>query len=338
MYDTSPHYPLKGEIRQLWPEDISTKELESLFDLDPALEESLDFSEFDTNTELPPPPSRVGTAPGVPDSAVVTTPVVTRGGGDSVNLLTLTAAATTEHLAKLEGQAPSFTATVPASSGAVSLPNLQPSSPSQVAMPADGEVGSTFGQDVLMPEFHSQVAVSAPATSTSQEGGGNWGQPFYTTVKVEDLTSLTACSLEASLPGFNSSVCKSELDDSCSEFSNLSPRSTRSLSESSTATSTVPDSPRRPSKGRSRRRQVPKDSDEYKEKRARNNIAVRKSRAKAKEKQRMTEERVKELMDLNESLHKRLEMLTKEVTVLKGLFINVGASLPEDFSKLMEVS
>lgn len=331
MYDTSPHSQLKGEIRQLWPEDIRIKDLESLFDLDPALEESLDFSDLDTANATNPvgAPTSV-----VPDSAVVTTSVAT--GAGSVNLLTLTAAATTEHLARLEGQGPAIFSA--GNDHAVSAA-------AAVTRPTVSEV---FDQGILMPEFN-HGATSAPATTsaaTSQEG--DWaGQasPFYSTVKTEDLTlsTLTACSLEASLPGFTSaSACKSEpevQDDSSSQFTVLSPRSTRSLSESSTAT-TMPDSPRRPSGkgGRSRRRQVPKDSEEYKEKRARNNIAVRKSRAKAKEKQRMTEDRVKELLDMNESLHKRLEMLTKEVTVLKGLFINVGASLPDDFSKLMEVS
>ena len=115
-------------------------------------------------------------------------------------------------------------------------------------------------------------------------------------------------------------------------------RSSRTLSESSIATtSSVPDSPRRIKPG-SKRRQVPKGSEEYKEKRARNNVAVRKSRAKAKEKQKMTESRVKELSDANEQLTKKVEMLTKELTVLRGLFVNVGAQLPDDFSKLLEQS
>eukprot|EP00745_Piridium_sociabile_P027182 TRINITY_DN4378_c0_g1_i2.p2 TRINITY_DN4378_c0_g1~~TRINITY_DN4378_c0_g1_i2.p2 ORF type:complete len:348 (-),score=68.81 TRINITY_DN4378_c0_g1_i2:650-1693(-) len=347
MYDTSPHSPLKGDVHQLWPEDIRIKELESLFDLDPALEESLDFGEFDTAN-----PNLVGAPPPVvPDSAVVTTSVAT--GGGSVNLLTLTAAATTEHLLRLEGQGPAIFTAAGGSS------NNNHHAVAAAAAPVVTTVEpSVFDQDLLMPEFnHGSVPVSTSiaATSLSQEGtwgGGQASSPFFTTVKTEDVTlsTLTACSLEASLPGFtstSSAVCKSEplgghQDDSCSQFSVASPRSTRSLSESSTATSsTMPDSPRRSSLGkggRSRRRQAPKDSCEYKEKRARNNVAVRKSRAKAKEKQKMTEGRVKELMDMNESLHKRLEMLTKEVNVLKGLFLNVGASLPDDFSKLMEVS
>ncbi|KAL8589913.1 hypothetical protein ACOMHN_024000 [Nucella lapillus] len=325
MYDTSPHSPLKGDPRQLWPEDI-TKDLESLFDLDPALEETLDFSELCINLG--------GAAlPAIPDSSGIPTTVTSA----PVDLLTLT----TEPLASL----PVFTAAhVLAATSPVSFqaPAASPGVVPEVAVPAD----------VLMPEYHSLVAMATtpstttnPNPTTSQE---EWGASTFSfsTVKTEDLSlsSLTACSLEASLPGFTASatLCKSEpmtmmQEDSCSQFS-YSPRSTRSLSESSTATSCVPDSPRRSSKGGTKRRQVPKGSEEYKEKRARNNVAVRKSRAKAKQKQKVTEGRVKELLDMNESLHKRLEMLTKEVTVLKGLFMNVGASLPEEYSKLMETS
>lgn len=329
MYDTSPHSPLKGDTRQLWPGDISTKDLESLFDLDPALEETLDFSEFNTNPG--------GVAPAVPDSAGVPTTVTA-----PVDLLTLT----TEHLASLESQAPIFTT----EASPVSLqPSTSPGVVPEVVLPAD-QLNSTFPQDILMPEYHSLVAMattpsSSTTTTTATTAQDGWGATqAFSTVKTEDLSlsSLPACSLEASLPGFTASttLCKSEpftQDDSSSQYS-LSPRSTRTLSESSTTTSFAPDSPRRTSKGGSKRRQVPKGSEEYKEKRARNNIAVRKSRAKAKEKQRMTEDRVKELLDMNESLHKRLEMLTKEVTVLKGLFINVGANLPEEYNKLMESS
>lgn len=86
---------------------------------------------------------------------------------------------------------------------------------------------------------------------------------------------------------------------------------------------------------KSRRRHVEKGTMEYVEKRARNNVAVRKSRAKAKEKQRETEGRVKGLMDQNHQLQKKVDMLTKELTVLKGLFLNVGASIPDDFLKLL---
>ena len=82
-----------------------------------------------------------------------------------------------------------------------------------------------------------------------------------------------------------------------------------------------------------RKNSVEKNSDEYYERRARNNIAVRKSRDKAKKKQEETESRVHELTTENERLNKKCDLLTKELNVLKGLFINIGAALPSEIHK-----
>lgn len=84
-----------------------------------------------------------------------------------------------------------------------------------------------------------------------------------------------------------------------------------------------------------RKKQPPKGTEEYLDKRVRNNIAVRKSRDKAKKKQQETEQRVQELSTENENLQKKLDLLTKELNVLKSLFINVGASLPTKFDEIM---
>lgn len=86
---------------------------------------------------------------------------------------------------------------------------------------------------------------------------------------------------------------------------------------------------------RPRKRQPPKDTPEYFEKRERNNIAVRKSRDKAKLKQVETEQRVQQLSDENEQLNKKLDLLTKELNVLKSLFINVGSTLPKELEKML---
>lgn len=86
----------------------------------------------------------------------------------------------------------------------------------------------------------------------------------------------------------------------------------------------------------SRKRQLDKESDEYRDKRVRNNVAVRKSRDKAKIKQAETEGRVDDLVSENEALQKKVELLSKELNVLKSLFVNVGAALPENFLKLLE--
>ncbi|XP_064467830.1 CCAAT/enhancer-binding protein alpha-like [Ornithodoros turicata] len=72
------------------------------------------------------------------------------------------------------------------------------------------------------------------------------------------------------------------------------------------------------------KKMMDKASDEYRRRRERNNIAVRKSREKAKQRSRDTERKVSELNRENDSLRKKVELLTKELTVLKSLLTNVG--------------
>lgn len=74
---------------------------------------------------------------------------------------------------------------------------------------------------------------------------------------------------------------------------------------------------------------VDKESEEYRLKRERNNIAVRKSRMKSKEKHVGLQKRVDELTTENSRLNKKVELLTKELTVLKSLFTNVGKQPPK---------
>ncbi|XP_013787194.1 CCAAT/enhancer-binding protein-like [Limulus polyphemus] len=69
---------------------------------------------------------------------------------------------------------------------------------------------------------------------------------------------------------------------------------------------------------------VDKNSEEYRRRRERNNIAVRKSREKAKQRSRETERKVSELVRENDSLRSRVELLTKELSVLRSLLTNVG--------------
>ena len=69
---------------------------------------------------------------------------------------------------------------------------------------------------------------------------------------------------------------------------------------------------------------VDKASDEYRRRRERNNIAVRKSREKAKQRCKDTERRVCDLVSENDKLRKRVELLSKELSVLKNLLSTVG--------------
>ncbi|XP_037085588.1 CCAAT/enhancer-binding protein delta-like [Pollicipes pollicipes] len=79
-------------------------------------------------------------------------------------------------------------------------------------------------------------------------------------------------------------------------------------------------------------KRVDRTSEEYRRRRERNNVAVRRSREKAKVRSRETEERVKLLARENDGLHKRIEILSKELNVLKNLFANVGV-LPDQLHR-----
>ena len=70
-----------------------------------------------------------------------------------------------------------------------------------------------------------------------------------------------------------------------------------------------------------------KGTDEYKKRRERNNIAVRKSREKAKVRSRETEKKVSDLLKDNDGLRKRVETLDNQLMVLKSLLTNVGVPI-----------
>ncbi|KAM4687212.1 CCAAT/enhancer-binding protein beta [Rhinophrynus dorsalis] len=68
------------------------------------------------------------------------------------------------------------------------------------------------------------------------------------------------------------------------------------------------------------KKSLDKQSDEYKIRRERNNIAVRKSRDKAKIRNMETQHKVLELTAENERLQKKVEQLSRELTTLRNLF------------------
>ncbi|GCB63202.1 CCAAT/enhancer-binding protein beta-like [Scyliorhinus torazame] len=101
--------------------------------------------------------------------------------------------------------------------------------------------------------------------------------------------------------------------------SNLSTAS--SLSSSPPATPNSADSSRAAGGGKSKSKKlVDKHSDEYRMRRERNNIAVRKSRDKAKLRNVETQHKVLELTAENERLQKRVEQLSRELATLRNLF------------------
>ncbi|KAM7146542.1 CCAAT/enhancer-binding protein alpha [Macrochelys suwanniensis] len=68
------------------------------------------------------------------------------------------------------------------------------------------------------------------------------------------------------------------------------------------------------------KKSVDKSSSEYRVRRERNNIAVRKSRDKAKQRNAETQQKVMELTSDNDRLRKRVEQLTRELETLRGIF------------------
>ncbi|XP_061449951.1 CCAAT/enhancer-binding protein gamma [Rhineura floridana] len=64
-----------------------------------------------------------------------------------------------------------------------------------------------------------------------------------------------------------------------------------------------------------------RNSDEYRQRRERNNMAVKKSRLKSKQKAQDTLQRVNQLKEENERLEAKIKLLTKELSVLKDLFL-----------------
>lgn len=85
----------------------------------------------------------------------------------------------------------------------------------------------------------------------------------------------------------------------------------------STTSSTTSSSRRFKSGGN---KNISKDSEEYKRRRQLNNIAVKKSREKAKAESRMISQRVTVLSADKERLERRVEQLSKEIQFLHGLF------------------
>lgn len=77
-------------------------------------------------------------------------------------------------------------------------------------------------------------------------------------------------------------------------------------------------------------KRMDKNSENYRAKRERNNIAVRRSREKKKQREVENEIRVQDLTDENTKLETRLNVVLKEMKLLKSLYQNISASLPPE--------
>ncbi|XP_071487531.1 uncharacterized protein [Diadema antillarum] len=177
------------------------------------------------------------------------------------------------------------------------------------------------GTPMHIENIHQPTTVIMPLTTQAHVGSADHHDssavvPVFT---QEDFPhEVNALSLSvASSPGMPTSADTSRQN------------SPAPASASSTTISTTSSSKRK-------RPVLDKNSNEYMEKRQRNNIAVRKSRLKTKEKNKELQSKVGELQEENGNLKKRVEMLTKELTVLKSLFTNVGKAPPARLEKAVE--
>ncbi|MFT7817294.1 CCAAT/enhancer-binding protein gamma-like [Arapaima gigas] len=73
-----------------------------------------------------------------------------------------------------------------------------------------------------------------------------------------------------------------------------------------------------------------KESEEYRQRRERNNLAVKKSRMRSKQKAQDTQQRVNELKEENERLEAKIKLLSKELSVLKDLFLEHAHNLADN--------
>uniref|UniRef100_A0A1A7X5D6 CCAAT/enhancer-binding protein n=1 Tax=Iconisemion striatum TaxID=60296 RepID=A0A1A7X5D6_9TELE len=93
----------------------------------------------------------------------------------------------------------------------------------------------------------------------------------------------------------------------------------------SSAVSSAKSSPRKVSREKGKK-SVDRCSVEYRQRRERNNIAVRKSRDKAKRRNLDMQQKMIELSVENEKLHKTIEQLTRELTGLRDFFKQIPNS------------
>uniref|UniRef100_A0A3B3HN95 CCAAT enhancer binding protein delta n=1 Tax=Oryzias latipes TaxID=8090 RepID=A0A3B3HN95_ORYLA len=91
------------------------------------------------------------------------------------------------------------------------------------------------------------------------------------------------------------------------------------------AVSSAKSSPRKMGREKGKK-SVDRFSMEYRQRRERNNIAVRKSRDKAKRRNLEMQDKLLELSAENEKLHKTIEQLTRELTGLRDFFKQIPSA------------
>ncbi|XP_044150338.1 CCAAT/enhancer-binding protein delta [Bufo gargarizans] len=163
--------------------------------------------------------------------------------------------------------------------------------------------------------------------SNHKSGGGERGE-----CGADYLSGLLAPQQKAHVPQLKREPEWSDSDLSsslpcqiatCAQTSmSLQPTPPTSPEPSSAASSACPSpaSSTAPSKDRAGKKNLDRFSPEYRQRRERNNIAVRKSRDKAKKRNIDMQQKLLELSSENDKLHKRIDMLTRDLTNLRHFF------------------
>lgn len=203
----------------------------------------------------------------------------------------------------------------------------------------------TSREDTTLLDLVQQANTGSAIDTVTSNNFTNIVSSNNSLANIDFMTNEEATCINSRNGGWSVlTVNANDLLDSSQDSSRDSSFSDQQIVSSSVPSPTLINRPPRGKPGRKpsgngpirpRKRQPVKDTAEYFEKRERNNVAVRKSRDKAKQKQEETQQRVQQLTDENENLNKKLDLLTKELNVLKSLFINVGSSLPKELEKML---
>jgi len=208
------------------------------------------------------------------------------------------------------------------------LADLADLTASEVSLDLQAFVSDPHFSDAIFPDITAERVGSSGGGGSSLPyslGSGYLPPPQQISVVKKDPDAAYRPPAQAGYPTNN-------FYNNCSPaYTSLTPASTLVTRPAATPTLTRP-AAKSSGAGHKKSGSSDRASDEYRRRRERNNVAVRRSREKAKVRSRETEDRVKTLSRENDGLHKRIEILSKELGVLKNLFSNVGV-LPDQLHR-----
>ena len=205
------------------------------------------------------------------------------------------------------------------------IPDVFSEVPTVVTVPSPrGPVSGTT--NTHQQQQHHRSYREAPVTTSAPAAAGPFSFGSYcspaTPQPAPSANSTAACGINM-YDTENAAAAGISLPHSQTTITSLTDHSF--LSDSLMGTRPAPGkAPKKPTK----KKMPDKNTKEYREKRERNNIAVRKSREKNRQQIMETQRRVKELEEENSALQSKIALLSKELKVLKDLFSSAGVTQP----------